>query len=65
MCHKVTHLASIYQREVKMESIQYDTNHLVQDYKNIERHTVHTIASWRNPEQWEMGHTSHLMVIIR
>ena len=34
-------------------------------YKNIERHTVHTIVSWPNPKQWVIVHTSNLMMIIR
>ena len=34
--------------------------------KNLERHTdIHTIASWPNPKQWQMGHTCDLMMIIR
>ena len=33
--------------------------------KNIERHTAHTIVSWTDPKQWQMGHTSDLMMIIR
>ena len=34
-------------------------------YKNIVRHTAHTIVSWPNPKQWLMIHTSGLMMIIR
>ena len=34
-------------------------------YKNIERHTADTIASWPNPKQWVIGHISDLMMIIR
>ena len=34
-------------------------------HKNITRHTAHTIVSWPNPKQWQMGHTSDLMMIIR
>ena len=26
--------------------------------KNIERHTAHTIVSWHNPKQWQLGNTS-------
>ena len=37
----------------------------IQIHKNIERHTEHTIASWPNPKQWQMGHTSDLMMIMR
>ena len=33
-------------------------------YKNIKRHTAHTITSWHNPKQWQMVHTSDLMMII-
>ena len=33
--------------------------------KNINRHTAHTINSWPNPKQWQMGHTSDLMMITR
>ena len=32
--------------------------------KNIRRHTAHTIASRLNHKQWQMGHTSDLMMII-
>ena len=28
------------------------------------RHTAHTIVSWPNPKQWQMVHTSDLMMII-
>ena len=34
-------------------------------YKNIEKHTAHTIVSWPNPKQWMIVHTSNLMMIIR
>ena len=34
-------------------------------YKNIERHTTHTIVSWPNPKQWVIVHTSDLMMMIR
>ena len=34
-------------------------------YKNIERHTAHTIVSWPSPKQWIIVHTSDLMMIIR
>ena len=34
-------------------------------YKNIERHTAHTIVSWPSPKQWVIVHTSDLMMIIR
>ena len=34
-------------------------------YKNIERHTAHTVVSWPNPKQWVIVHTSDLMMIIR
>ena len=34
-------------------------------FKNIVKHTVHTIVSWPNPKQWLMIHTSGLMMIIR
>ena len=34
-------------------------------YKNIERHTAHTIVSWPNRKQWVIVHTSDLMMIIR
>ena len=34
-------------------------------YKNIVRHTAHTIVSWPNPKQWLMINTSGLMMIIR
>ena len=33
--------------------------------KNIEKHTAHTIVSLPNPKQWQMGHTSKSMMIIR
>ena len=33
--------------------------------KNIERHTAHTIVSRPNPKQWQMGHTSDLIMIMR
>ena len=33
--------------------------------KNLEIHTVQTIVPWPNPKQWQMGHTSDLMIIIR
>ena len=33
--------------------------------KNIERHPADTIVSWPNPKQWQMGHTSDLIMIIR
>ena len=33
-------------------------------YKNIERHTVHTFVSGPNPKQWQMVHTSDLMMVI-
>ena len=33
--------------------------------KNIERHTAHTIASWPNPKQWVIVHTSDLMMMIK
>ena len=33
-------------------------------YKNIERHTTHTIVSWPNPKQWIIVHTSNLMMMI-
>ena len=35
------------------------------NYKNKERHTMHNIVSWPNPKQWQKGHTSDLMMIIR
>ena len=38
---------------------------LLRHYKNIVRHTAHTIVSWPNPKQWLMIHTSGLMMIIR
>ena len=34
-------------------------------YKNIERHTAHTIVSWPYFKQWVIVHTSDLMVILR
>ena len=34
-------------------------------YKNIERHTAHTIVTWPTPKQWVIVHTSDLMMIIR
>ena len=34
-------------------------------YKNIKRHTAHTIVSWPNTKQWMIVHTSDLMMIIR
>ena len=33
--------------------------------ENIERHTAVTIASWPNPKQWVIVHTSDMMMIIR
>ena len=39
--------------------------HKLHCYKNIERHTAHTIVSWPNPKQWIIVHTSDLMMIIR
>ena len=33
--------------------------------KNIDRHTAHSIVSWPNPKQWQMDHTSDLMMILR
>ena len=39
--------------------------HSKRGYKNIVRHTAHTIVSWPNPKQWLMIHTSGLMMIIR
>ena len=29
-------------------------------YKNIERHTAHTIVSWPNPKQWVIGKDIHM-----
>ena len=41
------------------------TGHLLsQNVKNIERHTAHTIVSWPNPKQGQMGHTSDLMMMM-
>ena len=34
-----------------------------QMYKNIEKHTAQPIVSWPNPKQWDMGHTSDLIMI--
>ena len=34
-------------------------------YTNTEKHTAHTIASWPDPKQLQMGHTSKLMKMIR
>ena len=31
-------------------------------YKNTKRHTAQPIVSWPNPKQWEIVHTSDLMV---
>ena len=33
--------------------------------KNVETHTVHVIVSWPNPTQWQMGHISDLVMLIR
>ena len=33
-------------------------------YKNKERDTAHTIVSWPNPKQWQMGHTSDLLMPV-
>ena len=45
------------------------SNHLskisVRNYKNIEGYTAHIIVSWPNPKQWQMGHTSNLMMMMR
>ena len=42
------------------ESVSVSWRH----YKNIEIHTVHTILSWPNPKQWQMVHTSDLIMVI-
>ena len=34
-------------------------------FKNIERHTAHTIVLLPNPKQWMIVHTSDLMMIVR
>ena len=34
-------------------------------HKNIKKDTAHTIVSWPNPKQWEIVHTSNLIMIIR
>ena len=34
-------------------------------HKNTKKHTAHTIVSWPNPKQWEIVHTSNLIMIIR
>ena len=36
--------------------------HINTFYKNLERHTVHTIVSWPNPKQWIIVNTSDLMM---
>ena len=48
-------------------SLKSMVNSVVQDifFKNIERHTAHTIVSWPNPKQWVLVHTSDLMMKIR
>ena len=38
---------------------------VVEDGKNIERHTAHTIVPRPNHKQWQMGYISDLMMIIR
>ena len=46
----------------------YDIPHektTMQFHKNTNRHTAHTIVSWANHKQWQMGHASDLMMIIR
>ena len=49
-------------------ALSYQTNdHLLSgnylwEYKI---HTVHAIVSWPNSRQWQMGHTSDLMMIVR
>ena len=32
-------------------------------HNNIERHTAHTIVSWPNLKQWQVGHTSDLIIM--
>ena len=32
--------------------------------ENKERHTSHTTALWYNPKQWQMAHTSYLMMMM-
>ena len=34
-------------------------------YKNIEKHTAHTIVSWPNPKHWVIVHTFDSMMMIR
>ena len=46
----------------ELESLKMNTEVLS---KNVERHTAHTIVSWPGPKQWQMGHTSNLILIIR
>ena len=50
------------------EGLRVFYDHAVGEYaiwnKNIERHTAHTIVSWPNPKQWQMGHASHLMMMM-
>ena len=43
----------------------FETPSLWRHYKNIKRHTAHTIVLWPNPKQWIIVHTSDLMMIIR
>ena len=38
---------------------------LLDDHRNIDRHTAHIIVSWPNPKQWVIVHTSDLIMIIR
>ena len=43
------------------------SNHLskisARNCKNIEGYTAHIIVSWPNPKQWQMDHTSNLMMM--
>ena len=46
-------------------SVEHKLIPLIDIWKNIEKHTAHTIVSWPNPKQWVIVHTSDLMMIIR
>ena len=51
---------------IKLYVPQIDAQkHGLLPYKNIKRHTAHTIISWPHPKRWIVVHTSDLMMIIR
>ena len=40
-----------------------DSQEYFWDFNNMERHTADAIVSWLGPKQWQVGHTSDLMII--